>query len=96
MNNGKQEKVKVTNRSGDVERPTITKQTSTENKKTSSKPNNSTSKSSTTSKSDKKTTSSSSSSNKGTQVVSYAKKYLGASYVYGGDGPNSFDCSGFT
>lgn len=90
------EKVKVTNRSGDVERPTITKQTSTENKKTSSKPNNSTSKSSTTSKSDKKTTSSSSSSNKGTQVVSYAKKYLGASYVYGGDGPNSFDCSGFT
>lgn len=90
------EKVKVTNRSGDVERPTITKQTSTENKKTPSKPNNSTSKSSTTSKSDKKTTSSSSSSNKGTQVVSYAKKYLGASYVYGGDGPNSFDCSGFT
>ncbi len=90
------EKVKVTNRSGDVERPTITKQTSTENKKTSSKSNNSTSKSSTTSKSDKKTTSSSSSSNKGTQVVSYAKKYLGASYVYGGDGPNSFDCSGFT
>lgn len=90
------EEVKVTNRSGDVERPAITKQTSTKSEKSSSKSNNSTSKSSTTSKSDEKTTSNSSSSNKGTQVVNYAKKYLGASYVYGGDGPNSFDCSGFT
>lgn len=90
------EKVKVTNRSGDVERPAITKQTSTKNEKSSSESNNSTTKSSNTSKSDEKTTSSNSSENKGIQVVSYAKKYLGASYVYGGDGPNSFDCSGFT
>ena len=28
--------------------------------------------------------------------VSYAKSFLGCSYVYGAAGPNSFDCSGFT
>ncbi len=30
------------------------------------------------------------------EVVSIAKQYLGAPYVWGGSGPNSFDCSGFT
>lgn len=34
--------------------------------------------------------------NKGEEVVNYAKTLLGKSYVYGGIGPNSFDCSGFT
>ncbi len=29
-------------------------------------------------------------------VVGVAQRYLGAPYVYGADGPNSFDCSGFT
>lgn len=29
-------------------------------------------------------------------IVSYAKSFLGCSYVYGAAGPNSFDCSGFT
>ena len=33
---------------------------------------------------------------KGEEVVTYAKTLLGKSYVYGGVGPNSFDCSGFT
>ncbi len=33
---------------------------------------------------------------KGEEVVNYAKTLLGKSYVYGGVGPNSFDCSGFT
>ncbi len=33
---------------------------------------------------------------KGDQIVEYAKKYLGCKYVYGGSGPNTFDCSGFT
>lgn len=67
----------------------------------------------TTSKTDNKTTSSTTSNKntttattndqkddskiKGTDVVAYAKKYLGHKYVYGGDGSNgTFDCSGFT
>lgn len=34
---------------------------------------------------------------KGTDVVAYAKQFLGHKYVYGGDGSNgTFDCSGFT
>lgn len=32
----------------------------------------------------------------GEQVVEYAKRYLGTPYVWGGNGPYSFDCSGFT
>lgn len=32
----------------------------------------------------------------GQQLVNYAKQYLGTPYVWGGNGPNSFDCSGFT
>lgn len=32
----------------------------------------------------------------GQQVVAYAKKFLGTRYVYGANGPKSFDCSGFT
>lgn len=35
-------------------------------------------------------------SSKGEEIVSYAKKFLGCKYVYGGSGPNTFDCSGFT
>ena len=38
----------------------------------------------------------SSNSSLGEQIVAYAKQYLGCPYVYGGSGPNSFDCSGFT
>lgn len=32
----------------------------------------------------------------GSQIVSYAKQFLGVPYVYGGNGPSCFDCSGFT
>lgn len=32
----------------------------------------------------------------GSQVVSSAMNYLGTPYVYGSNGPSSFDCSGFT
>ena len=31
----------------------------------------------------------------GLEVVAYAEKFLGTPYVYGGNGPDSFDCSGF-
>ena len=30
------------------------------------------------------------------EIISVAKKYLGARYVWGATGPNTFDCSGFT
>ena len=36
------------------------------------------------------------SSSLGQQMVDYAAQFLGTPYVYGGNGPNSFDCSGFT
>ena len=32
----------------------------------------------------------------GTEIVSYAKKYIGSKYKYGGSSPSGFDCSGFT
>ncbi len=36
------------------------------------------------------------SNNIGEQIVAFAKTFLGTPYVYGGNGPNCFDCSGFT
>ena len=33
---------------------------------------------------------------KGEELVEFAKQYLGCPYVYGGSGPDTFDCSGFT
>lgn len=33
---------------------------------------------------------------RGSELVSIAKQYLGCKYVYGGSGPSTFDCSGFT
>ena len=38
----------------------------------------------------------SSSSSKGIRALRYAKAQIGDSYVYGADGPSSFDCSGLT
>ena len=32
----------------------------------------------------------------GQQIIDYAKNFMGVKYVYGANGPNSFDCSGFT
>ena len=39
---------------------------------------------------------SNSSTIKAKEIVSYAKKFLGVPYVYGGASPSGFDCSGFT
>ena len=39
---------------------------------------------------------STSNSVKGEKIASYAKKFLGVPYVYGGASPSGFDCSGFT
>ena len=32
----------------------------------------------------------------GQQIADYAQNFLGCAYVWGGNGPTSFDCSGFT
>ena len=42
------------------------------------------------------TTSNSSQSTSSSKVISYAKKFLGKPYLWGAQGPNGFDCSGFT
>ena len=41
-------------------------------------------------------TNSSTSSTSASKVISYAKQLLGKPYVWGAQGPNGFDCSGFT
>lgn len=51
----------------------------------------------TTLKNEQETTNKNEKTIKCTDIVAYAKKYLGYKYVYGGDGSNgTFDCSGFT
>ncbi len=36
------------------------------------------------------------SSSKGETIAAFARQFIGTPYVYGGNGPNKFDCSGFT
>lgn len=82
-------KIEVTSRSSNPDRQTTTNstaQTTTNNTKTEQQTSNNNEKQETTN----------SNSSKGEQIVAYAKQFLGRKYVYGGSGPNTFDCSGFT
>lgn len=74
---------KTTNSSSNEEKTSNTKST---DKTTESKDNTT-----------QKTTVKNETTIKSTDIVAYAKKYLGYKYVYGGDGSKgTFDCSGFT
>ena len=79
------------------------KKTSSSNNSSSSSSSNSSSNSGSSSSSNSSNSSSSNSGgtvnyNKTTadQLIDYAKQFLGRPYVYGANGPNSFDCTGFT
>ena len=86
-------KVSVTNR-GDIDRKTNEQESKDDTSTKNSKEDTNTSNNE-TSTSEKSNTSSSNSS-KAKEIVSYAKKFLGVPYVYGGASPSGFDCSGFT
>lgn len=82
----------VTTRSNSVSRTEnkTTQKVETTTEKNTSKEDTKVSTSNNTTKDDNTTI-------KGTDIVAYAKKYLGYKYVYGGDGSNgTFDCSGYT
>lgn len=83
------ERKTTTSRSGEVR---------TDNSNTTTEKNTTTTTNSTVTETNNETKTSvtSSSSVKGTEVVNYAKQFLGVPYVYGGASKSGFDCSGFT
>ena len=82
----------------ETSRGSTTPRTSTNLSDNTTKSETTKSNTSSTSSKDTATTSNSTSasSSKGSEVLAYAMKYMGYSYVYGGSTPSGFDCSGFT
>lgn len=91
------EKKGTTSRSG-ITRSTTASASTTENTTTTNKSTATVQNTSSTNSTSNSSTSStkSTSSSKGAEIVSYAKKFLGVPYVYGGASSSGFDCSGFT
>ena len=81
----------------DKEESKETEKVETDKKENTSKEDNKTTANKVTQTTTKKPETSNKDTVKGTDIVAYAKKYLGHKYVWGGDGSNgTFDCSGFT
>lgn len=91
------EKKETTSRSG-ITRSTTASESKTEKTTTTNKSTTTAKKTSSTNITSNSSASStkSKSSSKGAEIVSYAKKFLGVPYVYGGASSSGFDCSGFT
>lgn len=85
------EKVKQTTSSRSGENRTVAK-TVTKTEEPKQEENNNES----TTKTEQEQSTSTSQTVTGARIVEYAKQFLGCKYVSGGNGPKSFDCSGFT
>ena len=91
-------KVKTGNTEGYISSDLIsdTKVENTTTSRSTTEPRTNTTNENITTSSTTQASSSSSNTSLGQQIVNFAMKYKGYPYVYGGAGPNSFDCSGFT